>query len=274
MKDLFQCYSVIEASGLRIVYWIADFKRINYMLFSFLNRKTVPKDFTFLGTDIHSHLIPGIDDGCVDLEASLQCIRSLVEMGYSKIITTPHVMDEVYPNSTATIKAGLRILQDAVKEQQIPVTIEAAAEYKVDDNFIRLFKAGDLLTFGDNYLLIEFSFIAPPMNIDNIIFDLCASGYRPILAHPERYTYWTTQFQQFERLKTQGCLFQINLMSLVNKYGNPAKMTALKFIEAGMVNFFGTDLHRFEDIAKLKSLLDSKAEFSKLQQVKVLNSNL
>ncbi len=244
------------------------------MLFSFLNRKTVPNDFSFLSTDIHSHLIPGIDDGCTDIEASLSCIKGLVEMGYTKIITTPHVMDEVYPNSSATIKEGLKVLQDAVKEQNIPVTIEAAAEYKVDDNFIRLFKNNDLLTFGDNYLLIEFSFIAPPMNISNIIFDLCASGYRPILAHPERYTYWSTQFEQFERLKTQGCLFQVNLMSLVNKYGNPAKITAQKFIEAGMVNFLGTDLHRFEDIAKLKSLLDSKSDYSKLLQIKAWNTKI
>lgn len=244
------------------------------MLFSFLNRKTVPKDFSFLGTDIHSHLVPGIDDGCVDLDASIKCIKSLVELGYTKIITTPHVMDEVYPNSTAQLKEGLQLLRKAVEEQQIPVTIEVAAEYKIDDNFMRLLKARDLLTFGDNYLLIEFSFIAPPMNIDNIIFELCANGYRPILAHPERYTYWATQFHQFERLKTQGCLFQVNLMSLVNKYGSPAKASAIKFIESGMVSFFGTDLHRFEDIAKLKSLLESKTEFSKVQQLNVLNSKL
>lgn len=246
-------------------------------MFSFFkNFSSDPKvqDFSFIGTDIHSHLIPGIDDGCSSIENSLASIRSLKELGFTKIITTPHVMAEVYPNTPGIIQEGLTKLKEALKENEIEIEIEVAAEYKMDENFNTLVENDDLLTFGDKHLLVEFSFVASPMNLESTIFKLRTKGYRPILAHPERYMYLADNLEKFEELKALGCHLQLNLMSLVNQYGGLAKEIALKLLDKNMYDFFGTDLHRPEDVRILRKVLASRNEFNKIQKVKHLNQTV
>ena len=201
-------------------------------MFSFLkNLISKPaNDFSFMGTDIHSHLIPNIDDGCTNLENSINCIKNLKEMGFNKIVTTPHIMAGVYPNTSEIINTGLELLKQSLIKANIDVVIEAAAEYKIDELFTEYLASDNLLTFGDNYVLIELSFVAPPVNLEEIIFSMRTKGYKPILAHPERYRYWNDKFQKFEYLKSLGCLLQLNLMSLVGQYGLPSKTMAHKLL--------------------------------------------
>jgi protein-tyrosine phosphatase len=241
--------------------------------FSNLSSKTT-NDFSFIGTDIHSHLIPNIDDGCTNLENSLMCIENLKAMGFNKIVTTPHIMAGVYPNTPEIINEGLKILRIALQERNIAIEIEAAAEYKVDELFMEYLEADNLLTFGDNYVLIELSFVAPPVNLEEVIFTMRTKGYKPILAHPERYRYWNDKFHQLEHLSALGCLLQLNLMSLVGQYGTPAKTVAHKLLGKNMIDFLGTDLHRFEDIHTLQKLLKSKDEFKKISQLTPLNKSI
>lgn len=246
-------------------------------MFSFFKKFTADteiKDFSFIGTDIHSHLIPGIDDGCSSIENSIASIKSLKELGFTRIITTPHVMAEVYPNTSETIKEGLEKLKVALKENEIDIEIEVAAEYKMDENFNVLLENDDLLTFGDKYLLVEFSFVAAPINLETTIFKLRTKGYRPILAHPERYLYLADHLEKFEEFKALGCHLQLNLMSLVNQYGGAARETALKMLSKNMYDFFGTDLHRPEDVRILKKVLATKSEYHKIQNVKHLNQKV
>ena len=169
-------------------------------MFSFLKNLTSKSanDFSFIGTDIHSHLIPNIDDGCTNLENSINCIKNLKEMGFNKIVTTPHIMAGVYPNTSEIINTGLELLKQSLIEANIDVVIEAAAEYKIDELFAEYLANDNLLTFGDNYVLIELSFVAPPVNLEEVIFSMRTKGYKPILAHPERYRYWNDKFQKFE----------------------------------------------------------------------------
>lgn len=241
-----------------------------FSFFSNLSAKTA-NDFSFIGTDIHSHLIPNIDDGCASLEHSLVCVESLKALGFNKIVTTPHIMASVYPNTPETINEGLAMLRIALKERNIVMEIEAAAEYKVDELFTEYLEDDNLLTFGDNYVLIELSFVAPPVNLEEVIFNMRTKGYKPILAHPERYRYWNEKLYKFEHLKTLGCLLQLNLMSLVGQYGLPAKTAAQKLLSNHQIDFLGTDLHRFEDITTLQKLLKSKDEFKKIAQLTPLN---
>ena len=242
-------------------------------MFSFLKNLTSKStnDFSFIGTDIHSHLIPKIDDGCINIDNSLNCIRRLKEMGFVKIVTTPHIMGGVYPNTPDVINTGLAYLKQALTEAKIDVVIEAAAEYKIDELFTEYLANDNLLTFGDNYVLIELSFVAPPVNLEEIIFSMRTKGYKPILAHPERYRYWNDKFQKFEYLKSLGCLLQLNLMSLVGQYGLPSKTMAHKLLNNNLVDFLGTDLHRFDDITTLHKLLNSNDEFNKISKINPLN---
>jgi protein-tyrosine phosphatase len=242
-------------------------------MFSFFKNLTSKSanDFSFIGTDIHSHLIPNIDDGCTKIESSINCIRQLKEMGFNKIVTTPHIMGGVYPNTPEIINAGLEKLRQALTEAKIDVVIEAAAEYKVDELFEEYLANDNLLTFGDNYVLIELSFVAPPVNLEEVIFTMRTKGYKPILAHPERYRYWNDKFHKFEYLKSLGCFLQLNLMSLVGQYGMPSKTIAHKLLNSNLVDFLGTDLHRFDDIGTLLKLLKFNDEFKKISKINPLN---
>jgi hypothetical protein len=241
-----------------------------FSIFNNFSPKTT-NDFSFIGTDMHSHLIPNIDDGCDSLEHALLCIENLKALGFNKIVTTPHIMESVYPNTPEIIKEGLIRLRSALKEKKIAVEIEAAAEYKVDELFTEYLETNNLLTFGDNYVLIELSFLSPPINLDEVIFTMRTKGYKPILAHPERYRYWHDKLHKIEYLRSLGCLLQLNLMSLVGQYGLPAKIVSQKLLSNNQIDFLGTDLHRFEDINTLQKLLKSKDEYKRIAQLNLLN---
>lgn len=192
---------------------------------------------------MHSHLIPGIDDGSDSLETSMNLIKGMVDLGYSKIITTPHIQGEFYKNTPEIILGGLEKVKREMKKQFIHVDIEAAAEYLIDDKFEEKYNTGKLLTFGDNYLLIEFSYFNEHPNWKKYLFDLQVEGYKVILAHPERYSYWFRTPQKFEEVKDRGVLFQLNLLSLTGYYTAEVKKVAEKLIDSGMYDLIGTDLH-------------------------------
>jgi tyrosine-protein phosphatase YwqE len=224
--------------------------------------------------DMHSHLIPGIDDGSKTMEESIQLIRVFKEMGYKKIITTPHVMSDYYKNTPEIINAGLENLREALKKQNIEMLIDAAAEYYIDFDFTDKIHNEKLLTFGKNHLLVEVSYLNEPDNIDAIIFELQTSGYNVILAHPERYPFWSNNFKRFETLKDKDVLFQININSLAGHYSPGAKKTAEKLIELGMVNFIGTDCHHANHLKYMEEALCQPALHKLVESGKLLNHTL
>lgn len=223
---------------------------------------------------MHSHLIPGIDDGAKTMEDSIGMIEKLIGLGYEKIITTPHIFNDYYPNTPEIILSGLKDLKAALAERGMKIEIEAAAEYYVDGFFENLLQTNaQLLTFSDNCLLIEFSTFAEPANALDIIFQLNTRGYQVILAHPERYLYFTKQFEKFEKFKSVGCSLQVNLLSLTGYYGSEQKKLALKLLKAGMVDYLGTDLHKESQIAELMKM-DKKILNKILKKGTFKNSNL
>lgn len=232
-------------------------------------------DFSALVTDMHSHLIPGIDDGAKTMEKSIAYIKALKELGFEKIITTPHIMGEYYPNTPEIIEIGLVKLKKALVEAEISMEISAAAEYFIDDSFVELLdKKMPLLTLPENRLLIEFSTFAPPVNFQEILFRLNTLGYQPILAHPERYVYYAEKFEIFREIKEKGCALQVNLLSLVGHYGRLQKKLANQLMKENLIDFAGTDLHHGGHLEMLKkSLLNSKIQ-KYLQNYPFLNSKL
>ncbi len=238
-------------------------------LFSFLNKNTKPALISRLGVDIHSHLLPGIDDGAQTLDHSIAMIQKFAEIGYKKLITTPHIMADSYPNTPATINAALQLVQDEIKRLNIPIEISAAAEYYSDEYFLRLIEQEPLLTFCGNHVLFEFSFHQAPLHTDELIFKLQANNYKPILAHYERYSFFHSTRNAVE-LKEKGVLIQVNINSLTGHYGPQAQKIAQALIDDKLVDLLGTDCHRIEHLSLLEKNI-SKPYFHKMLDLDLLN---
>ncbi|MCW3119431.1 MAG: capsular biosynthesis protein [Chitinophagaceae bacterium] len=197
-----------------------------------------------LKTDIHSHLLPGIDDGSPDLSTSLELIKGLKELGYSKLITTPHIMWDMYQNTRDGILSMLDEMREVLTEKEIDIELDAAAEYFLDDYVMALLKKKEqLLTFGDNMVLVEFSMASPPIDLKEILFEMRMQDYQPVIAHPERYIYLEHSKDFYDELKDAGYLFQLNLLSFAGMYGRSAKELANYLAHKGYYDLVGTDLH-------------------------------
>ena len=196
-----------------------------------------------LMTDVHSHLIPGIDDGAQSMEDSLQLLRRFVEFGYEKVITTPHVMSDYYRNDRNTIERGCDELRTAAHKEGIDLEIECAAEYYLDLEFMDMIKPDELLTFGDQYVLFELSFMSEPPMLEKAIFELQLAGYKPVLAHPERYAFWHNNMEKYQDMIDRGVLLQLNINSLTGHYSPPVKKVAEHLIQRDMISLVGSDCH-------------------------------
>ena len=233
-----------------------------------------PADLGKLKTDMHSHLIPGIDDGADTVEASIDLIIELHAMGYTKLITTPHIMSDFYRNSPETINPGLEKMRAELKERNIPVELEAAAEYYMDYDFEAKVDGKNLMTFGKNHVLFEVSFINVPEQIDHVVFKMRTSGYTPVLAHVERYPYWYNQPEQYEKLVDMGVLLQLNIGSLGGQYGPQAMKISRQLIDNNMIDLLGTDCHNMHYIEALRSTLTDPYLHKVIESGKLLNAGL
>ena len=220
---------------------------------NFQKKEKLPLDY-FYTTDLHSHLIPNIDDGVKTLEESVEIIKNLKNLGYKKLITTPHIMSHRFPNNKETILSGFEKVKNELIKQNIDIELHVAAEYYYDEHFIELIRKKDLLTFGDNHILFELSYTSNPFGLEQIVYELLSAGYKPILAHPERYSFYSNTFEKYDTLKDLGLLFQINLNSLNDFYGKKPKLACEYLVEKGLVDFLGSDIHSMRYFDSLKNL--------------------
>lgn len=230
-------------------------------------------DFSAVLTDIHSHLIPGIDDGVKNIEESLEMIRGFYNLGFRKLVTTPHIMSDYFKNTPEIILRGLEQVKAAVEDAGIPIQLHAAAEYYLDEFLLAKIKDESVLCIGNNLLLFEISYINPPDNLLSIVFEMNVHKYRPLLAHPERYNYWYQKFEEYYRLKEAGVLFQLNINSLTGYYGSQSKKTAERLIDEKMIDFIGSDLHGQRHLDALRKVVHEKY-FQKLMAQGVQNAGL
>jgi len=216
----------------------------------FLTKKPFLKDLIpDRHVDIHSHLLPGIDDGAQSIEDSRLLVAALQGIGIEQFITTPHVMKSVWDNTSYGIQSTLDETLLDFKNNGKAFGLKAAAEYLIDANFVKLFQNEPLRTLKDNHVLVEMSYINPPIQLYDIIFELQVAGYQPVLAHPERYKFYHHNFGEFEKLQNSGCKLQLNLLSAIGYYGVDVAKTAEKLIKKGMIEFVGTDVHHQNHIA-------------------------
>lgn len=240
----------------------------------FFGRKKVPTtlDLSWLHADMHSHLIPGIDDGAPDVATAVELIRGLEQLGYKKLVTTPHILWEVYPNTANIIAHGLAVLQNALKVEGIEMEISAAAEYFLDEYFEQtLIDKVPLLAISGNKVLVEFSMVTAPLDLQQVLFNIQIQGYQPVIAHPERYIYLANRKEFFDELKEAGCLFQLNLLSLTGYYGRSVQELAEYLCKRDFYNLAGTDLHNTRHLATLQKLANSSI-FQKLKDSGMLQN--
>lgn len=247
-------------------------------LFGFIGKKrakTIPLRNLGLQCDMHSHLIPNVDDGSDSLQKSIELINGLKNAGYKKLIITPHVMTGFFNNNSETITHGLQILKEELVRQNIDIEIDAAAEYYIDYDFMQDLSRKTMLTIGNNkMLLFECSFVNRHRNFDETVFEMQVNGYTPVLAHPERYAYWHGNINHMRTLHDRGILFQINILSLAKAYSRDVNHAAKELINNGLVDFIGTDLHNIEQLEIIENTQISENTFNKLMELKLLNNNL
>ena len=231
------------------------------MIFSLFGKKKERQkelvDGTALTIDLHSHLIPGIDDGSNSMQESLTLLRGMQELGYEKVITTPHIMFDAYKNTPQSIKEGLASLQDAAKLEGLEIKIEAAAEYYLDEGFYAHLHSEDVLSIKGKYLLFETSYVSRPLQLEEMIFEIGAAGYTPLMAHPERYRYIKDPSKEYGRLRDLGVMFQVNVNSFGGHYGRSAKSLADFLSKEGMIDFLGSDVHHTRHIETLADVFQS-----------------
>ncbi len=230
------------------------------MFFFKRNNPSSYTDFSKIGLDMHSHLIPGVDDGATDITNSIALLNGLKELGFHHLITTPHTLQDIHPNTSEILQKGHALLDGKVPDG---ISLELSSEYYLDGQFQEQLEAEKLMPMKDNRILVEFSQISRPHDLEEVIFDLGIKGYQVILAHPERYLFLHKDFGYYKRLKQMGVDLQVNALSLTKHYGEHVKKIAEKLIEADMIDYFGTDTHHLRHIETLKQVPHTK-HFSRL----------
>jgi protein-tyrosine phosphatase len=227
-------------------------------MFNFFKKKTVQKrEITFnyesIMVDMHSHVLPGIDDGAQNPQESVDLIKRMMSLGIKKIIATPHVMADYFKNTPETIAGALAILKAELEKERIDIVVETAAEHYFDETFETRIENKKLMTMGDNYVLFELSFINKPPNVIEVIQKMAKLGYKPILAHPERYPYM--DIDQLNVIRGWGCSLQLNTIALTGYYGKDVKKKAEEMVDNQLVDFISSDMHNLKHADALQHAL-------------------
>lgn len=234
-----------------------------------------PIDISFLRNDIHSHLIPGIDDGSPEMETTIVLLKKFIDLGYKKVITTPHVMSDYYKNNPEIILSGLNNVRKEIKKQKLNIEIEAAAEYNLEPEFEKLLDDGKLLSFGaEKYLLFELSFFDEPLRLNETIWKMIEKGFRPVLAHVERYGYWHNNYDKVEEMINRGVKLQLNIGSVTGAYGPEVKKFAERLIKDEIIEFVGSDCHHLHHLEMINHAIRIPIFHSLVKQSQILNKSL
>ncbi len=244
-------------------------------MFSFLFKKKSPVEAKLpYSTELHCHVIPGVDDGSSSLKDSIEICKRLKALGVNKILATPHCTENTFENTVESIEPHFNSLVDGLASENIDIQLQFSFEYRIDDNFLKIFNNKQIKPLPNNYVLVENSFIQPSWNLESFLYDLKVQGYKPILAHPERYAYYFSDKAMYTKLYDQGTLFQVNILSLAGFYGKNVQRTALWLLEKGYIDFVGSDCHSIAQIEAIEAFVKSKAYQKIRGQFDLMNDTL
>jgi tyrosine-protein phosphatase YwqE len=232
----------------------------------------VPDNFV----DIHNHLLPGLDDGCKTALETADLIENFAKINIHKFIATPHNIESVWENDNEKINATFHELKVQLDSKLQDKILSWSSEYMLDTRFQKLLNENLITPLHANYILVEMSYLAAPINLYEILFDIQSMGYKPILAHPERYNFLHGNIKSYKKLKEVGCLFQLNLAAIGGYYGAHIKANTEALLAAQLYDFSGTDAHHkrhldaiqkeftTKQIDELKRILTANLAFNKL----------
>lgn len=221
-------------------------------MLSIFKRKTYLVDLLEGITDFHNHILPGIDDGAKTPNESLELIEKFRDFGITSFVATPHIIGEYYPNTAESIKEAYEKIQNSLPSQ---TKMSYAAEYMMDQHFVEIIENNSILPVLKQKVLVEMSYFQPPININEILFKLQNNGYTPILAHPERYSYWHSKdLENYRQIKSRGCSFQLNMLSLSGHYGIGIQKTAFTLLQKNMIDYLSSDVHKLAHLEKIKEI--------------------
>lgn len=228
------------------------------MLFDFFFKSNEPQPLPF-HTDMHCHIVPGVDDGSPDVETSLQLLENMAKWGINRVFASPHSTQDRYENTPQSLAEPFKQLTDAAKERKLPIELHHHMEYRIDEFFLDQLEANNVVTMPDNLILIENSFAIEPWGIEGLVYDIISRGFTPVLAHPERYSYYSQRRRQrYAELKDLGMYLQVNLLSLSGYYGKLERDTAVYLLKNRLAQFIGTDIHRMSHVESITSYLSSR----------------
>lgn len=233
-----------------------------------------PLNLGELITDIHSHFIPGIDDGAQTMDDAIDLLREMQDLGYQKVITTPHIMSDYYRNTPEIINGGLKVLTEEARKRGLTIKIVAAAEYYFDADLLSKIKTKQLLTFGDNYVLFELPFMSEPPGLAEVVFEMQLMGYKPVLAHPERYTFWHGSFEKYQDWFDRGVVLQLNINSITGHYSPQVKKVSQQLIDNGLIQLLGSDCHHEGHLQLIRQAITHPALHKLVNSGQLLNSKL
>lgn len=229
----------------------------------------------YLRADVHSHVLPGIDDGAADTAASLRLLQGLHDIGFETVIGTPHIMVDLHRNTRQTIQGAFKQLEAAASGRDRFPTLYYAAEHMMDEGFAGLLTGNRIIPYGTTpYVLVETAYLHRPLNLEHLSFQLATAGYKPILAHPERYHYLFNKPAEYEKLKELGFAFQLNALSLKGYYGKPEKEAANWLVSQGLVDYIATDIHHERHLKHLKNYILPQKVADQLENTTVHNEEL
>lgn len=238
-------------------------------MFSFFNNKKAPFS---IATDIHAHLLPGIDDGAETMGMTIEMIEKFIAMGYKKLVATPHVYGEYYPNTKEKIIDRFLEVKKELSNRAIAIQLSVAAEYYLDDYFDVLLEKEELLTIDERYVLIEWSMLSPNLKLSEQLFKLQLKGYKPIIAHPERYLY--LKEEDYAQLLEQGGQFQINILSLLGHYGLAVQKRAQFLLKKYPAVYLGTDAHHPKHLQLVDQFFKSSKSHKLFRNKTFLNNQI
>jgi tyrosine-protein phosphatase YwqE len=230
-------------------------------VFSIFKSKPKLSDLIPEGTiDIHSHILPGIDDGATDISNTIKLLEGIRKIGFTKCIATPHTLPEIWENTSDGIKETFHTTKQNLEEPFQTMLHHAASEYMINEAFLERLQTEPLLTIKDNIVLIEMSYMNPPLALKEIIFEIQLKGYQPLLAHPERYLFYHQNTKMYKTLKDLDVKFQLNLLSSVGYYGSSVATAADFLLKENYIDFVGTDVHHMKHIGAFENKIIIKSE--------------
>ena len=230
-----------------------------------------------LKTDVHSHILPGVDDGSPDIGHSLKIISGLRELGIRRLTFTPHVSRSIFKNPASDLREQFSRFKEQIPSDFSGLELHLAAEYMIDEFFD---ETDERLLFPDGHILIEMSYYERSRTIRETVYKLYMEGLRPVLAHPERYVFYQRVFdkkkgiEELKTLKDMGCQLQLNVLSLTGAYGKKSLDVVRWLLDNRMYDFIGTDIHSAHQTGHYNGFKVNSAQMDRLCELAYNNDKL